>query len=112
MNNEWYNKWTARFATYSGNYKVEIFNHETIQFEPYLCSLECAVAFLESVATDYEFEPSKMLIKRGLTRKISYRDAKKEWFEPDYRYAEYEGMDGEPYRVHFGCNRDNEVYLT
>jgi len=50
--------WRGRFEGHPGKFRVFLFEPETELLAPFLCSLECAIAFLESENTDSDFDPS------------------------------------------------------
>ena len=47
--------WRGRFEGHPGKFRVFLFEPETELLAPFLCSLECAIAFLESENTDSDF---------------------------------------------------------
>lgn len=114
-----YQKWLERFNSAKWDaklYAVFLYNQQTNQFEKCLCSLECAVAYLETMATDFDFEPAKIFIKRGKERVMSFAQADgsiltKKWFDSNFRFAEYNGGN-EVYPIYFSSTADNLIYLS
>ena len=92
---EFYTRWKALFENYVGPHKVYLWNNAANSDEPMFCSLECAVAYLESFGSDFDFKPENIRIKRGLLRTISKKTLsgirKYQHYDENYRYAEYEG---------------------
>ncbi len=90
-----YTHWRAMFENYIGPHKVYLWNNGANVDEPMYCTLECAVAYLESFGSDFDFRPENVRIKRGLLRKISKKTSagikNYELYDENYRYAEYEG---------------------
>jgi hypothetical protein len=82
-----YSEWVARFENYVGPYKVSIHNSDTQQSETYSCTLECAIAYLETMCTEYDFLPTQIKIKQGLWKR-SVMNPKENYYSPMTKYAE------------------------
>lgn len=118
--NSHYELWKARFEKHHGTggqtnrtqhsgiaigpYKVELFNAITEKWENFTCSIACAVAFLESQATDFDFLPEKIEIKYKLeganVRYAIYND------------SAFSNREDGTYLIFFGATGDCRVYLN
>ena len=116
MQSEFYTKWVNRCRNYEGDYKLAIWNLELRRDEDYTCSLQCALAYLETMSTDYEFHPEQITLRRG-----GWRDgtvSRQRWYDKDYTYAvaDISGTDIEPntkeglYVVNYSLDLQKRVY--